>query len=123
MASATIVLKDKADANITYSLVGQTANGASYKDATRALSTPRTLDFQFVLGNPGSLGNDKLIVTLKNSAANADTGLVKTLQLKIEISIPRDSAITTAMVEDIICQLQALCVDANAEILADAMVP
>ncbi len=123
MASATITLKDKADANIVYSLVGQTANGASYKDATRALSVPRTLDFQYVLGNPGSLGNDKLVITLKNSAANADTGLVKTLQLKIEISVPRDSAITTAMVEDIICQLQALSVDANAEIIADAMVP
>jgi hypothetical protein len=123
MASASITLKTKADANVVYTLVGQTANGASYKDATRSLALPRTLDFQFVLGNPGSLGNDKIIVILKDSAENAATGLVKTLQLKIEVSVPRDAAITTTMVEDILCQLQALSVDANAEYLADAIVP
>lgn len=95
MASATIVVVDKAGANQTFSLVGQTSNGALYKDATRALSVPRTLEFQFALGAPGSLGNDKISVIIKNSAANAVTGLVKTLQLKLEISVPRDAAITT----------------------------
>jgi hypothetical protein len=41
----------------------------------------------------------------------------------MDLSIPRDSAITTEMVEDIICHWQSLAVDANAEFLADAMVP
>jgi len=123
MASATITVVDKAGANVVYSLVGQTSNGALYKVATRSLNVPKTLEFQFSLGQPGSLGNDKVVVILKDSAANATTGLVKTLQVRMEISIPRDAAITTAMVEDNICHWQSLAADAIAEVLADAMVP
>lgn len=123
MASATITVKDKADANVVFTLVGQTANGALYKDATRSLALPRTLEFQFSLGAPGSLGNDRVTVILRNSVQNSDTGKVSTIQAKLEVSIPRDSAVTTAMVEDIICHYQALTVDTNAEILADALVP
>jgi hypothetical protein len=122
MASATITLKDKADANVVFSLVGQTADGALYRDATRSLALPRTLEFKFNLGQPGSLGNDKITVTIKNSVADSD-GKVFTLQEKVELSIPRSTAVTTAMVEDIICHLQALSVEANAESLADALVP
>lgn len=123
MASATIVVVDKAGANQTFTLVGQTANGALYKDATRSLSLPRTLEFQFVLGNPGSLGNDKIIVTIKNSVQNSTTGKVVTLQCRMELSIPRDAAITTAMVEDMICHWQSLAIDAISENLADGIVP
>lgn len=123
MASATITLKDKADANVVFTLVGQTANGASYKVASRALSVPKTLDFEMKLGTPGSLGNDKIIITIKDSAANEDTGLVKTLVAKLEVSVPRDPAITTTMVEDIFCHFVPLFVDANAEALADGLVP
>lgn len=123
MASATITVKDKADNNVVFSLVGSTANGATYKVATRELSVPKTLEFEFRIGAPGSLGNDKVIVTLKDSVLNSDTGLVKTAQLKLEVSIPRDAAITSNVVEDLICHLQALTVDTVAETLADAMVP
>lgn len=123
MASATIVVVDKAGANQTFSLVGQTSNGALYKDATRGLSNPRTMEFQFNLGNPGSLGNDKVSVIIKDSHINETTGKVVTLVCRMDVSIPRDSAITSAMVEDIICHWQSLSVDATAEILADAMVP
>jgi len=123
MASATQVVVNKAGANQTFSLVGQTATGALYKDATRSLAEPRTMEFQFNLGNPGSLGNDKISVIIKDSHANATTGKVVTLVCRMDISIPRDSAITTAMVEDIICHWQSLAVDANSEYLADAMVP
>lgn len=123
MASATIVVVNKAGENQTFSLVGQTANGALYKDATRSLAVPRTMEFKFDLGSPGSLGNDKISVIIRDSAQNETTGKVVTLQAKMELSVPRDAAITTAKVEDIICHWQSLAVDAIAESLADAMVP
>jgi len=122
MASATITLKDKSDANIVYTLVGQTANGALYKNATRPLTTPQTLEFQFLLGSPGSLGNDKVVIILRDSNADA-TGKVVTLQNRMEMSIPRSTAISTGRIEDMFAQNQALFVDANCEALADALVP
>jgi len=123
MASATHVVHTKADADETFTLASTTSTGAIYKVASRALSVPKTLEFKFELGNPGSLGNDKLSVIFRDSAANSTTGLVKTLQVKMEVSVPRDAAITTAMVEDNICHLANLLADAVAENIADAIVP
>jgi hypothetical protein len=123
MASATITLKDKADANIVYTLVGQTDRGATYRNATRALGLPQSLSFSYNLGAPGALGNDRINITLRNSVQNGDTGLVSTGSVSIQLSIPRDSAWTTTDTEDLLIQLQDLFADANAEDIADGITP
>lgn len=123
MASASITLLDLANASQVYSLVGLTATGAAYKMADQELSTPRTLTFTSKIGAPGSLGNDKIVISLKDSRKNVDTGLVKTASVNLEVSIPRDAAITNANVVDMLCQLASLLTDANNAVIADAMVP
>lgn len=123
MASATLTLTDLADANVVFTLVGQTSNGASYKVATRSLQLPKTLDFQFNIGSPGSLGNDKLIVTLRDSAANATTGKVVTAQAKLEVSVPRDAAVTETIVQDLMAHFTSLLTDARIGNIYDGIVP
>lgn len=123
MPSATITLKTKADADVVMTLVGQTPTSAEYKLTSRSLSVPKTMTFKYQLGNPGSLGNDKVFVEIKDSAQNATTGLVKTLGAKLELSIPRDAAITVEMVEDILCHYTSLLTDTNAEKLAAGTTP
>lgn len=123
MASSPITLVNLADANQVYTLVGLKANGAAYKMADQELSTPRTLDFENKVGEPGSLGNDSVVVTLRDSRKNDDTGLVKTASLKLILSVPRDAAITNAIVVDMLCQMASLLSDANNAVIADAMVP
>lgn len=123
MASSTIVLKDKADANITYSLVGQTAQGAVYRNADRALNKPQSLEFQSQIGNPGAKGNDRINITLKNSVQNATTGIMSTGSVKITLSLPRDDEWTVTDSENLLIQLQDLFTDANAAIIVDAMIP
>lgn len=123
MASATITLKDEADANVVYTQVGQNETSALYKDATRELALPRTLRFQFKLGNPGAKGNDQIIMKLNNSVENATSGLVSTGSVSVVLSIPRDSAWTNQMSEDLLIQLQDLFADANSIALADGLVP
>lgn len=123
MASTQITLKDLADNSIVYHQIGSSASGASYRDTTRALSTPRTLDFDTKIGNPGSKGNDKVKVVLRDSVQNSGSGLTSTASAVLEISIPRDSAWTSAMTADLIAQLQELVKDANAQILASALIP
>lgn len=123
MASATLTLVDLADANVVFTLVGQTSNGATYKVATRSLSLPKTLDFQYQLGAPGSLGNDKLIVTIADSVANSTTGKVSTARAKLEMSVPRDSAVTETVISDLLAHFTSLLTDARIGNIVDGIVP
>lgn len=123
MASSTITLTDEADANIVYTLVGQTDKGAIYRNASRALGLPQGLNFSMNIGNPGAKGNDRIEIKLHDSVQNSETGLVSTGSVRVLISLPRDSAWTEQMSQDIMIQLQDLFADANAILLADGLVP
>lgn len=123
MASATITVKTYADANVVLTAAGQTSTGAIYKDSTRSLSLPRTLEFQFAIGAPGSKGNDRLTTTIKDSVQNSTTGLVSTGSIKVEVSVPRDAAWTETMTKDLMAYLQDLFVNGTIDALADGMVP
>lgn len=123
MASATLTLVDLADANVVFTLVGQTSNGATYKVATRSLSLPKTMDFQYVLGAPGSLGNDKLIVTISDTVQNSTTGKVSTARAKLELSVPRDSAVTETVISDLLAHFTSLLTDARIGNIVDGIVP
>lgn len=123
MASSSITLVDLADANVVFTLAGQSEKGAAYKVADRALNVPKTLDFQFNLGSPGSLGNDKLIVTLRDSVQNADTGKIVSAQVRVEVSVPRDSAITPTVVSDLLAHITSLFTDARIGNVVSGIVP
>lgn len=123
MASSTITLVDLADADVVFTLAGQSDRGAAYKVAARALNVPKTLDFQYNLGTPGSLGNDKLFVTLRDSVQNADTGKIVSAQARIEVSIPRDSAITPTVVSDLLAHITSLLTDARIGNIVAGIVP
>jgi hypothetical protein len=123
MASSTITLKDKADANITYTHIGSTDVGATYRNADRALGLPQSLAFNYQIGNPGAKGNDRVSIFLKNSVQNSDTGLISTGSVSIQLSLPRDSEWTTTDSEDLLIQLQDLFTDANAALLVDGITP
>lgn len=123
MASATIVVKNYADANVTFTAAGSTPTGAIYKDSTRALSLPRTLEFSYQIGNPGAKGNDRLTVTIKDSVQNSSTGLVSTGSIKVEVSVPRDATWTETMTKDLMAYLQDLFVNGTIDSIADGMIP
>jgi len=123
MASSSLTVTKLDDSNVVFTLVGVNSDGASYKDATRTLQLPRTLDFKMSLGTPGSLGNDRMTVTFRNSVMNATTQKIVTIQAKLELSVPRDSAITATDAGDILAHFQQLLVDAKCQSLAAGLVP
>jgi hypothetical protein len=123
MASTTITLKDEADANISYDLVGQSPTGAVYRDSTRSLGLPRSLNFNFAVGAPGAKGNDRITCKLSNSVQNSETGLVSTGSVTVVLSVPRDESWTIQMSQDMLIQLQDLFADASAITIAAAQVP
>lgn len=123
MASSTIILKNYADANVTYSLVGHTSTGALYRDAAQSLSLPRTLEFEHKFGPPGAKGNDRIVITLKRSNLGTTSGLITTGSVKIELSIPRDQDYSETLSKDLLAQLQDLFVDANIQTIVDGIIP
>lgn len=123
MASSTITVTDLADASVVFTLAGQSEKGAAYKVATRSLSLPKTMDFQFSLGNPGSLGNDKLLITLKDSTLNSTSGKVVTTQVKVEASVPRDTSVTETVIADLFAHITSLLTDARIGNIIDGIVP
>lgn len=124
MASSSITLLTRAEANCVFALCGSTDRGAIYRVSSRALALPQSLEFQFILGPAGALGNDKLIVKLNNTLQNETTGKVVVLGAKLEVSVPRDATVSTdTYVKDILHELGSLLIDANVDALADATVP
>lgn len=124
MASATHVLTDFGSTNITYTLVGSSNSGAAYKNATRSLALPQSLDFAYTIGNPGSKGNDHLKITLKDVVENSDTGLISTGSCTVDVSVPRDSAWEAEKTEDLLAQMSDLLSStASLSMIADAIVP
>jgi len=123
MPSSSITLINKADANIVYNLVGAHAAGATFKDVDRSLALPRTLEFNYKIGQPGALGNDKLIITLKNALNDTVLGKTVVAQASLEVSVPRAAVVTATVIEDLLCQFASLLTDANAEKINDGVVP
>jgi len=91
-------------------LVSQTESGCIYKDPSRALSLPYTIEFRYKIGVPTALGNDKLLISIKNAISD---GVNKTFVLtaNLEVSVPRSTWVNSTAVQKVLCAL--LCTLAN----------
>jgi len=86
-------------------LINTTPDGAIYRDLTRSLSLPFSVEFQYKIGAPGAKQNDHMIVLVKDSVVNSTTGVVSTASMRMDLSIPRDTTWTTTMSENILSGL------------------
>lgn len=123
MASASYTL-DKLDNTTTvFTLVGNTIDGAEYRDSSRSLGLPQSVKITTKVGNPGAKGNDHVIVVISNVIQNSVTGAVSTGSVTMDLSVPRDAEFTDTMSKDLLAYLQSFLSDARIANLADALVP
>jgi len=126
MPSSTIALDNLANESQTYTLVGSSDRGATFKVATRALSQPKQLVFDYSkVGQPGSLGNDKLTVTMSNTVENSAgvSPAYLTGQAVVTVSIPRGPGWTVTNSNDLLAELASLLSDARLQSIVEAIVP
>lgn len=126
MASASYTVKEYDDTtDIVYTLVGNTNVGAAYRDSSRSLALPRSLDISFQIGAPGAKGNDHVKTVVKDSRLNSTTGEVSTAQVSIDVSLPRDSDVwSDTDSKDLFASvLQHLFTDARIDSLIEGLVP
>lgn len=125
MPSATLTAVTLADENVVFSQAGTSVSGGSFKDITRPLGQPQTLEFAYKIGKPGALGNDHLNIVICNTvpAAAGNTPTVVTGRVTVDVSVPRDSGWTETMTNDLLAELASLLSDANIATISDALVP
>lgn len=127
MAQATIVTKNHANVDTTFTLASTRATGALYKMTSRSLSQPFTIEFKFLLGAPGAKGNDRLAIICSNTLLDA-VGVAQTATCKMEISVPRSAVFASPVPEDMLMHVATILAGsgggniANREALIDGVV-
>jgi len=110
----SLVLNTEAS-TVTLTKVGDGLNQVEHRDLTRSLTTPLVLRQQAKLGQPGSKGNDHVLIKISDSVANGDTGEIVTGSISCDVSIPRDAAYTAQHTEDLVCNLRSFLTLTNQE--------
>lgn len=125
MASASYTIKEfDGTTDVVFSLVGNTNVGAEYRNATRALSLPQSMEFAIQIGAPSAKGNDHLKMTIKDTRLNSTTGLVSTGSVTVDVSVPRDAdAWTDTDSKDLLAFVRNMFTDARIVSLIDGLVP
>lgn len=123
MASASYTLTKLDNSEVVFALVGSTPTGAEYRVSSRSLGLPLFLKIATKIGNPGSKGNDHVIVTIGDVVQNSTTGAISTGSVVMDVSVPRDGEWTDTMTQDLLAYLQAFITDARIANLSDAVVP
>jgi hypothetical protein len=95
MASTSLTPFYASSGQYTFTLVTTSDSGATYKVAGRDLATPHLVEVQRKLTQPSALGNDHVVLRLARTERNTSTSKLATMQVLIDISIPKDTSILT----------------------------
>lgn len=97
-----------------FALKSTSSDGSTFMVAGRSLGAPFELTFERKV-NPNSLSNDHSIVRLTRKEANASTGKLATMQVTLDVSIPKDvTVITTTEQKKLVAILASLLNESTA---------
>ena len=121
---ATFTVK-KADGttDVTYSLQGNSSDGASYIDATSSLSAPRMVKVSHSLKPIGSTGSDRHTVLAQAVVLDANN-LPQTMSASLTWTIPRSSVVSDTLSKDVLAALvNYLAISGVKDALIDGIIP
>jgi len=115
MASSTLTPYRDNTNQVTFNLVSQGIDGATYKVSGRDLALPYSVEIQRKLTTGSSSANDRVKLIVRRVERNVDTGKLATLMVSSEISIPKDTSTLDGTAQIEICAILAsLLNDATA---------
>lgn len=95
MASATLApYKDNTSA-VTFVLVSSGTSGSTYKVDSRDLACPYLIEIKRELTSGNATGNDHVKLRIARTERNATTTKLATMQVLVDVSIPKDTSILT----------------------------
>jgi len=112
MPSSSLSLYDNAQTPVatTYALAGATAMSALWRDTSRVLSLPNTVEMTVKQSPSGSKANDKVIIQLRDVRADSTNQLMTGL-IRIELSVPKNADWTEKATEDLLVHVAHLLND------------
>lgn len=100
---------------ITLTKTGESMSQVEHKDLTRAIATPLSLVQTAKIGQPGTLGNDHIIIKASDAVSNTETGRTVVGSITVDVSIPRDAVFTAQHTEDLVCMVRSFLALTNQE--------
>lgn len=115
MSTATLTPYKNNTVQVTFSLVSETSNGATYLVGGRALSLPYSLAITRKLTAQNSTANDEINIVARRVESNATTSKLSTAYVKLIVSIPKDTTVINAAAQkELISVLASLLNDSTA---------
>lgn len=96
MASSTLSPYKNNTTTQVFTLVTTGTTATSYKVAGRDLSCPYSVEIQRKLAPANASTNDHVVLRLARTERNVETSKLATLQVLVDISIPKDTSVLTA---------------------------
>jgi len=109
MPSSSIAVNDNQGTPVatTYALAGATALSALWRDTSRTLSLPRTLEMTVKPSPTGSKANDKVVIQFRDVRADSVNQLMTGL-IRVELSLPKNPSWTSVASEGLVAHLANL---------------
>lgn len=101
-----ILTKSNGTTDITYALQGvDPKTGATYTNQSASLSAPETLRIKHTLRPIGAKGSDRHLIVLTKGVVETTSLAFLQGSVSLQITIPRSSDFTLAMLKDLMAQL------------------
>jgi hypothetical protein len=103
--SDIVVTKADGSTDVTYKMQSNQGSIKVYANESAGLVEPETLRVQHILRPVGAKGTDRHQVVFQKVIVEDATNLNMVLSMSLQLSIPRSSEVTLAIVKDMIAQL------------------
>lgn len=103
--SNIIVTKSNGTSDVTYTPQSSVGYLKTYINESAGLNEPETLKVQHFLRPQGARGSDRHLVTFQKSIVEDSTNAFLVIGASLQLTVPRSSEVTLAMVKDLIAQL------------------
>jgi hypothetical protein len=117
--SSTQTLKDRTNADRTFLETSRDGQGASRLDSATTLAEPARLEIKHSTSGKGSAAVDRHLIQVTRTKLNSTTGEPVRSSINLTINVPRDSTITSNMIEDDISALIRFIAGTNYDPTAD----
>lgn len=99
MASSTITPYVSNVATQAFALVSTSATGAKWMASGREIGLPYVVELTRKLTAPGASTNDHVVIRIARTERNATTAKLATMQVLVDVSIPKDATVLTQTVQ------------------------
>jgi hypothetical protein len=100
-----IVTKADGSTDVTYTLQSNQGANKVFANESAGLSEPETVRIGHQLRPAGARGTDRHQIVFQKAIVEDDTNIYQVMSASLQLSIPRSSEITLAMLKDMIAQL------------------